>query len=181
MGRKTKTSFEKSNKKAKGSKSRKTQPSMEGMDFKGLKLTREMLTRYLTQCTHLTMDELKALERNQTLSWFQRRVAKMLIKDFTSAGLHGIGQVMDLINGPQAQRIEVDATNRYASMSDEELLIEKRRLSEINAARIKQLEMGPKFYENLIEIRNAREAACAREVTPLVAIPNPGNTGEPTT
>lgn len=166
MGKKTKTSFKRG--KSGNPKGRpKALPNLVREEIKVVALDRTMWRRYLAQCLHLSLDELKAKEKDLRLPWVERRIAKMLVNDFKTSSVGSFESLAAQLFGPLTQRVEIDRSDRYANMSDEELLAEKRKFAELNVIRLRQVEQEREMYA----AQQAREVSQPDESTsPVTAL-----------
>ncbi len=142
--------FAKGNKEGKGSGKGRT-PITLGEIQKSNALDKATLYMYLTTSLHLSDDELKARLKDKTLPVIHGMIAAVMLRIRKSGDVYALNALMDRIVGPITQKIEVDRTNRFVNMSEEELLAEKRRLAGLVSERLKQIELGPAMYAQTLK------------------------------
>lgn len=144
--------FAKGNKAAAGHESRKGVPQRDGTDIVVRKLDKIMVERYLAQNLHLTKDELTARMKDPRLPYIEFMICKVLTRIGNSGDVYAFNALLDRAIGPITQKITVDNSNPYASMSDEELLQEKIRLAALYRERLRQVEQEPIMYNRIQKV-----------------------------
>ena len=130
--------FTKGNTEAKKSVAKRK--GVPGYDLEALsvkKIDNHMVVRYITQNSHLTQAQAEKRMKDPKISIFEKRILGSIIGVDEALPFAAI---VDRIAGRNPERHVHEVPNKYASMSDEELLAEKERLSIENRKTITFLE-----------------------------------------
>ncbi len=137
--------FAKGNKASKGGQKGKL-PFSKGEVTVSREFNKATLLLYLTEHMYKSDDELRAILKDKTRPVIHGIISQMLMRLRKSGDVYALNALMDRVVGPITQKIEVDRTNRFVSMNDDELAAEKRRITGLVAERLRQIEIGPAMY-----------------------------------
>lgn len=131
--RKTKTSFKKGNKAgAKKTLAKKGTPTYNRDELLAKKIDKVTITNYLTLNSHLTVHELIKRLETEKVSVLEAMLIKGMIKAYRTGDVYQMNFFLERLVGKVPNQVEHTVNNPYKDMSDEELLAEKKRVSEIN-------------------------------------------------
>lgn len=138
-GRPTKTSFKAGNQEwkkrvAKGV----TRTELEA--FRAIKIDAAMIENYITQNSHLSPHELVARLRNERVSILEAMLIKAMLKGYRNGDVAQLSFFLDRLVGKVPNKIEHEVKNPYKDMSMEELMAEKKKVTELNRKTTQFLE-----------------------------------------
>lgn len=146
--RKTKTSFKKGNKAAKGVAGRTDSPQYDKEERILKKVDASLITRYLTVNSHLTVAEMKAkLKKSGSISMLEYMTIRGMIVAAQTGDTNRINFYYDRMIGKVPQKITHGLDDPYEGKSTEELIEIKRKLEASGRQTLKHIEQLPKVKE----------------------------------
>ncbi len=151
--RKTKTSFKKGNKAAKGVGGREGKPTVDREERLLKKIDAGMITRYLTLNSHLTVQEMqKKLKSAKDISMLEYMTIRGMIVAAQTGDTNRINFFYDRLIGKVPQKITHGLDDPYEGKSTEELIEMKRKLEASGRQTVKHIEQLPRMKEQAAEV-----------------------------
>ena len=138
--RKNQTSFTKGNKKSVGNNATRGKAMYDREELIARKIDNRTITRYLTLNSHLTPRELLDRLREEDVSTLEAMIIKAMLKGYRTGDVNQLNFFFERLVGKVPNQIKHSVDNPYDGMSDEELLAEKRRVTEINRKTMRLIE-----------------------------------------
>jgi len=133
-------SFKPGNQIRKGKTAHKA-PSPKTLEaLRAVKIDAAMIENYITQNSHLSPHELVARLRNERVSVLEAMLIKAMLKGYRSGDVSQISFFLDRLVGRVPNKIEHNVTNPYKDMSMDELMAEKKKVTELNRRTTQFLE-----------------------------------------
>lgn len=152
------TSFKKGNKAAAVKGKGKGTPRYDRETLISKKIDNVTITNYMTLNSHLTPEELIMRLKNEKVSTLESMIIKSLLKGYRTGDIIQLSFFLDRLIGKVPNQIEHSVKNKFDDMSIEELLAEKRRVSEINRRNMTWNEQNHERSKEQLEVAIEIEA-----------------------
>ncbi len=140
MGKKNRTSFRAGNQIGRRGGRPKGGASYTSEERVVRELSKEMLSRYISQNFFLTEEELRAKSQLKDLAAIELCLIKIILHILETGNACAFERLLDRAIGKAGNVMEEPAPLRYEEWSIEELLEERKRLQVINQSHLRYLE-----------------------------------------